>query len=224
MVTFHIDGLQSAPMSIADEKGNTLIVNGVESIWNERIGRQALIAMGGSIMTCDFMMQGRDMKRSGIHGTLSLAEKIGEKINQLKYLNQNPVEALIEELGGSLLFTGKVTNLLRRVSDGFTKGDVILEGIDQYAGKTSQLNFQNEFLIAKVDDQVIATTPDLISVLDFETGIPITTEGLRYGNRIAVIALPCDPKWRTPKGIETAGPRYFGYDIDYLPLEGGKRA
>jgi hypothetical protein len=24
---------------------------------------------------------------------------------------------------------------------------------------------------------------------------------------------------RTPKGIETFGPRYFGYDVDYTPVE-----
>ena len=52
-----------------------------------------------------------------------------------------------------------------------------------------------------------------------ETGEPITTEILRYGMRVAVLAFPCDPKWRTPKGIDLVGPRYFGYDIDYIPVE-----
>jgi hypothetical protein len=42
---------------------------------------------------------------------------------------------------------------------------------------------------------------------------------LRYGMRVAVIAFPCSEKWRTPKGLELVGPRYFGYDTDYVPVE-----
>ena len=47
----------------------------------------------------------------------------------------------------------------------------------------------------------------------------VATELLRYGQRVAVIAFACDPIWRTPRGIETAGPRAFGYAFDYVPVE-----
>jgi len=36
---------------------------------------------------------------------------------------------------------------------------------------------------------------------------------------VVIVGIPCDEKWRTPKGIETVGPRYFGYDVDYVPVE-----
>lgn len=220
MVTFCLDGLQSAPMAMSDDKGNSLILNGIDSVWNERIGRQALDVMGGSVTVCDFMMQGRDLKRAGIHGTLTLAENIGKTIHEVRHVGENPVQALVKKLGGVHLFSGKVTHLERRTTEGFAKGEVKLDGIDQCLGQTARLDFKNEFLIATVGEEVVATTPDLISVLDFETGLPITTEGLRYGNRIAVIGLSCNEKWRTEKGIETVGPRYFGYDLDYRPLKG----
>jgi len=61
--------------------------------------------------------------------------------------------------------------------------------------------------------------PDLITILDLETAEPITTERLRYGYRVVVIGIPCDPKWRTPRGLEVVGPRYFGYNIEYKPIE-----
>ena len=61
--------------------------------------------------------------------------------------------------------------------------------------------------------------PDLIAVLDSETGEPITTEGLRYGFRVEVIAFPCTPRWRSPDGLRLVGPRVFGYDVDYVPVE-----
>ncbi len=61
--------------------------------------------------------------------------------------------------------------------------------------------------------------PDLIAVLDAETGQPITTESLRYGFRVVILGIPCHEKWRTPAGLALVGPRYFGYDTDYIPVE-----
>ena len=37
--------------------------------------------------------------------------------------------------------------------------------------------------------------------------------------RVAVIAFPCAPQWREPAALELAHPRYFGYDVDYVPVE-----
>jgi DUF917 family protein len=61
--------------------------------------------------------------------------------------------------------------------------------------------------------------PDLISVLDNETADAIATERIRYGQRVVVIAFGCDPIWRTAGGLALTGPRTFGYDFDYLPVE-----
>jgi uncharacterized protein len=33
-----------------------------------------------------------------------------------------------------------------------------------------------------------------------------------------VLVAPCDPRWRTKAGLELVGPRYFGYDYDYVPV------
>jgi DUF917 family protein len=81
------------------------------------------------------------------------------------------------------------------------------------------VRFQNENLVAIRDEAIVASVPDLITILDAESGNAITTEHLRYGFRVVVLGIPCDPRWRTPAGIELAGPRHFGYDVDYVPLE-----
>ena len=64
-----------------------------------------------------------------------------------------------------------------------------------------------------------ASVPDLITVLDSETADAIATERVKYGQRVTVIAMACDPIWRTPPGLQMAGPRAFGYDFDYAPVE-----
>jgi DUF917 family protein len=66
--------------------------------------------------------------------------------------------------------------------------------------------------------------PDLICVLDSQTGDAIGTELLRYGQRVSVLALPCDERWRTAAGLALVGPRAFGYDIDYAAVSGGEAA
>jgi uncharacterized protein len=61
-------------------------------------------------------------------------------------------------------------------------------------------------------------------VLDSETAEAIVTERIRYGQRVTVIAFACDPLWRTERGIEVTGPRAFGYDFDFQPVEELARA
>ena len=83
-----------------------------------------------------------------------------------------------------------------------------------------KLNFQNEFLLAEDEQGLpVAITPDLICLLDLETGQPITTETMAYGYRVIVFGLPCDPKWRSKHGLELVGPTYFGYEAEYQPIE-----
>ncbi|MBB3660836.1 DUF917 family protein [Rhizobium sp. BK650] len=79
------------------------------------------------------------------------------------------------------------------------------------------VDFQNEFLMAERDGDIICTTPDLITLLEAESGAPVTADSLRYGLRLVALAFPCNPQWQTPAGIALVGPRYFGYDTDYRP-------
>jgi hypothetical protein len=107
----------------------------------------------------------------------------------------------------------------RRTEAGFAKGDARIEGIGDDTNSVLEIRFQNEHLVATRDGEIAVTVPDLIIILDAETGDPITTEELRYGFRVTVLATPCDERWRTDAGLALAGPRYFGYDIDYVPVE-----
>jgi DUF917 family protein len=90
--------------------------------------------------------------------------------------------------------------------------------LDADAGAELVLEFQNEFLVARRGEDVLASVPDLITVVDSDTGEPTTTEELRYGFRVAVLAAPCDERWRTEAGLAIVGPRCFGYDFDFVAL------
>lgn len=219
MVTFYINGVQSTPMVLSDEKGNSIVLETIDGLWAEKIARSATVTMGGSVMLAIYPMNGLEVKTSAVRGSLSLEQKIGEIITKGRATNINPIAELLELLRGYQLFSGKVVDIERKTQGGFARGEASIQGLDEYSGKQCKLKFQNEHLIAESQGELLCVTPDLITVLDAETGIPITTEGIRYGARCVVIGIPCDPMWRTEKGIELVGPRYFKYDTDYIPVE-----
>ena len=219
MVTFHLDGLKPELVTIADEKGNTVTIEPADGHWSEKIARSITISMGGSSIVADYGVTGTQAKKSVIPGTLTLAQKIGEILKQPRNGAVHPIEQMLTLLDGHQLFRGKAVEIKRGIEGGFTRGKAVFEGCEENDLDSCVLSFQNEHLLAEINNKPIAMTPDLIAVLDEETGMPITTEGLRYGARVIIVAFPANERWRTPIGIETAGPRYFKYPYDYTPLE-----
>jgi DUF917 family protein len=130
-----------------------------------------------------------------------------------------PVEDLLNLVDGVRLIEGKIVDVDRRTTGGFVRGSVVIEGLRADADRLVRLEIQNENLVALEDGQVRASVPDIITVLDSQTAEAINTELLRYGQRVTVVAFPCDPIWRTSRGLETAGPSAFGYDFEYVTIE-----
>lgn len=219
MVTCSLYGISATPMAMADEWGNSLILNCVSNAWTERLARAATIEMGCISHTALYPMTGRQLKEAAVPGTITLCERIGLAITSARHEGRSAVAAVAEMTKGFALFTGKVADVRRATVTGFARGEAQLEGIGASAGQVCQVLFQNEFLVARTPERVLCSTPDLIVMLDGETGQPVTTEALRYGYRVSLLGLPCNDRWRTAGGLALAGPRYFGYDFDYLPVE-----
>jgi uncharacterized protein len=219
MVTHTIHGISATPFAMSDERGNTVLMETINNRWTETFARSVTVNMGAMAMIACYAATVGQLKEAAVHGTLSKGIEIGRTIRRARIEEANPVEAIRKAVGGYLVLKGKVSDVQRRTEAGFAKGDAFLDGIDAYSGQKAQLSFQNEHLALRIDGQFKVTVPDLITVLDIDTGEPITTEGLRYGMRVAIISFPCTPKWRTPGGMALVGPRYFGYDVDYVPVE-----
>jgi hypothetical protein len=219
MVTFSVAGVSSTPMVLCDEKGNRMILETVTNDWSEILARTATVAMGLSSMISIYCMDGKTVKEYGVRGTISLAREIGKRIIESNRSKANPIDAVLEVTKGFKLFEGKIVDVTRDLTTGFVRGKVVIEGTEGEKGNKFEIDFQNENLVGTRNGKPAAITPDLITVIDREKGYPITTEGLKYGQRVFVIGMPCDPFWRTDAGIKQVGPRYFKYDIDYVPIE-----
>ena len=220
MVSMTMFDIHACPMSMADEKGNALVLNTVDNLSTEKFARVITVEMGGAGLIALYPMTGAEAKKSILRGSLSLISNIGKIIRSEQSANRNPADKLASELNGVRLFEGRITDVERRTEGGFARGQAIIQGLEAYEGRSMKLNFQNEFLLAEDDKgKPLAMTPDLICLLDLETGQPITTETMGYGYRVIVFGLPCDPKWRSKHGLELVGPKYFGYEADYKPIE-----
>jgi DUF917 family protein len=205
-------------MAIGDEKGNRAVINTPTNRWTETVARTITIDMGSTALIALYPMSGRQLKEGMVLGTLSRAEQIGRALRTAHDVHREALDVVAEVTGGHVFFRGKLADVQRRTERGFARGEAHIEGTGDDDGHSLVIHFQNEALMAMRDGEMVVSVPDLIVVLDAESGQPITTEGLRYGFRVAVLAIPCDPKWRTPAGLELVGPRYFGYDMDYAPV------
>jgi DUF917 family protein len=219
MVIPTIHGISATPMAMADDKGNSVVLNTISNQWTETFARSLTVDMGASALVAIYPMTGKQLKQAMIPGSISLVQRVGAAIRKARQQHTDPVAAACQVTRGYRIWNGKVGDVERRTVGGFARGTATIEGSGELDGQILELDFQNEFLVARSGDETLVTTPDLIAVLDGETGEPITTEALRYGLRVAVIAMPSDPQWRTPAGLDLVGPGYFGYDVPFVPVE-----
>ena len=219
MTTLGINGVKGMPAVLADEKGNTVTIHAIDDVWLERIGRQATSVMGGYTTMASYPCTGAQLKKYCVADTPTLCENIGRTMREARANHTDPIDAVLETTHGYRFFRGKVVDVERKTDGMFVRGQAVVEGLDEDKGHTLVIEFQNENLIALKDGEPIITAPDLIMSLDMESGSPVTTEGLKYGARIVVVGMPCSDQWRTPQGLSVVGPRAFGYDVDFIPVE-----
>lgn len=223
METFHVYGVPGSPMAIAGEHGDTAVVEAGDNVRMEWLARGLTIRMGGAAYICDYPMDARTVRRTAIPGTLSLCRSVGRTLREARESHRDPFAALAAALAstiythGAVLFRGKVVDVERRTVGGFARGSVTLQafgGDDRLV-----ITFQNEHLVARLNGRVRAIVPDLICTLDSETAEPVTTETLRYGQRITVFTISTPEIMRTEAALRTFGPAAFGLDDPYVPVE-----
>ncbi|HEX6446673.1 MAG TPA: DUF917 domain-containing protein [Streptosporangiales bacterium] len=215
-VAMEIAGISPAPCVMVDERHNVLVTYPTNGHWLEKVCRSTAIAFGGRATSSEYLMTVAEAKRGAVLGSVSKAIEIGRT---LQNATGDPVDELLEHVSGYRLLEGKISDVERATTGGFARGSVVVSGLRQDGGRLLRLELQNENLVALEDGAVRACVPDIITVLDTQTADAIPTELLRYGQRVTVVAFPCDPVWRTEAGLALAGPRAFDYDLDYRPVE-----
>jgi DUF917 family protein len=224
METFSVYGVSGSPLAIGGENGETAVIDtGADNKRLEWLARGLTIRLGGVAHIAEYAMSGADVKRTAVPRTLSLGLRIGRALREAREAHRDPIAALTATMADTLydkvrvLFRGKVVDVERRTVAGFARGHATFAAFE--GNSKLELSFQNEHLVARVDDEVRCVVPDLICVLEADTGEPITTEGLRYGQRAVVVGISTPDLMRTPEALAVFGPHGFGLDVKFRPVE-----
>ena len=224
MMSYAIAGVKPTPALAYDYAGNQATFQTDTTEVYERHIRSFAMAAGGMITTAEHAMSGAELKRSVIPGTLSFSVALGRTLRENRGQAEDLIAPLKEIFTPSiygecrLVFQGKVTDKATRIVGGYDVGEATIQSFDG-SGEPLKISIKNEYLLATLGGRVVASVPDLIVIVDYETGTPINAERLRYGHRVAVFAVGCPDFYRSQEALKVVAPRCFGFDIDYVPLE-----
>jgi DUF917 family protein len=217
--TAHVFGASMAPSAVVSETGDVVFIERYADIDDyEALARYVAVLAGGHAAVIDTPLTKSDASKVVIKGTISKSMAIGRAMMEANRKGNDPVEAVREALGGWLLFKGSVEKYEWRNEKGFLFGDVTLSGKGKWSGHAFRSWIKNEHIFAWRNTKPITMPPDLIIFLD-KTGTGVTNDNLRRGLEVSVLAAKAPDVWRTPKGLEFFGPKHFGFDKEYVPVE-----
>jgi DUF917 family protein len=218
-----LNGIPAAPSANVTRWGDIIILDkAVDDYRVEDIARALAVASGGGASGVMNAMSGRDLKRGVIRGALTQAIQLGRASREAVERHADPIAAVLKVVNGFKLFEGVVAQSEMKGDRGFTWSDVTLNGTGADAGHVYRIYVKNENIVTWYDGKPDAMSPDFIQNMDAKTGDALAGPGLgayKEGVAVVMIGWPASPLWRTPKGIEVFGPRHFGFDFDYTPLE-----
>ena len=181
-------------------------------------GFRRYCAHKGGVIYFTVTLDHASLERTLVRNTYRLALDLGRGVLSARAAREDPITAILKVADGRRFLDGKVVDVERRFRRAHDWGTLRLEGLGDDRGRRACIDFKNEYLILRVDDRVSLTVPEVIGVVETETGAPLTTEVLRPGLRATVLGFPCSPLYRTPEALRVVGPAAFGYDVPLVTL------
>jgi len=222
--TFYIKDVPIAPLAVATATGDVLILKEVSDDFRaEAIVRAIAVVSNDRAGVADHPMVGKALKTSVVPGTLTTALTIGRAVREACSSGADPVQAAVSAGNGFFLFEGEVAKADWKIEEGFTIGELTIVGQANDRGHRYRIWYKNEHIVSWYDDEPDVTVPDLICVLDPKTGEAITNPNCKKEREVAIVGYPAPELWRSSRGLELFGPKHFGYEIPYRPIEKNSR-
>jgi DUF917 family protein len=218
--TTHVKGITVAPMAIVTPFGERMIVKTVADDYRgERIARNMAVLSGGACGVARCAMRWTTAKDAIVWNSVSKSIELGKKLREGPSADAaHTVEAAV---GGRRLFEGSIQSFERKEQGGFMWVTTVLKGESLHEGHTLRVQSKNEHIATWLDGKPLASAPDSILIVDHATSLGLSVWGNDFaiGRRVVVIVAPSASIWRSQKGIEIFGPRHFGLDFDFAPVE-----
>ena len=178
----------------------------------EHIGKLISVAGYGLAGQAGMALDGKNTRDTVIAGTLSQSYEAGKTMREAKEAGKDVVTELLEKFGGYELGRGTITVKDDYDAVGYYWGTVTVD-----CGENElKYWFKNENHVVWKNGEPYVTSPDIIAAVDLETGEPVPNPLSYVGQKIALIAMRCKPQQQNATLLM---PRYFGFDIDHIPVD-----
>jgi DUF917 family protein len=217
--TAHVLGASMAPSVVVSETGDIVFVEHYADIDDyEAIARYVSVIAGGHAAVIDTPLTKPVAMKAVIKDTISKSLAVGRAVREAHEKGKDAVEAVRSVLEGWLIFSGVVEKHEWRDEKGFLFAEVTLKGTGRWAGRSFRSWIKNEHIMAWLDGKPFVMPPDLVIFLD-GNGFGVTNDLLKKGLEVSVLAAKAPDIWRTEKGLEFFGPKHFGFEYTYVPVE-----
>ena len=217
--TYCIHGVPMCPISVMNRFGEGAVFTSVfDDERAEDLVRALAMVSQNHIAVVDHVNTAEVLKNAVIRGAITQSMKVGEAYRKAKMAGEDYACAAAEAGGGKLVFRGVVKSHEWGTQGGYTVGTRILEGTGEYEGHTLKIWYQNENIMSWLDGETWIMAPDLICLFNEDEALPQLNPYGEVGTRQSVIVLPAPADWTTKRGLELFGPRFFGFDMDYVPF------
>ncbi|MFD9666254.1 DUF917 domain-containing protein [Rhodococcus sp. NPDC059968] len=219
MTLLALEGIDAGPAAFTGCPGTDVVVRAPTNQGIEVMARACIREMGLVAVMAAYPMTGTQCRKASAHGSVTYCLELGRKLAAAAPDHPHALDDFLTFVHGRSLFEGVVVHVNRPVAGvPGSRGTVVLEHLAN-PDRLLRVEFQTENIVALEEGRAVVTTPDLIVALHLETNQPISTEAISPGHRARIIGIPAHPRWTTTDGISLAGPRSYGYDLDYTSFE-----
>ncbi|KAK6463257.1 hypothetical protein DFJ63DRAFT_109475 [Scheffersomyces coipomensis] len=227
-----LDNFKYSPAVISNGNGNTMIISETaNNVILERVVRTSLTELGTHVGKVSSPMNESQIIAGTVHKSISLAWRIGKAVCLAKQeLDiENLPSRIIDSVGGpetgKFLFSGKIIDVSRKLFKGHVYGEVVIEE-ESESKRQMVIPFKNENIYCTIrrdkedEGEIVCSVPDLITVIEIDTGEAIGTPDYKYGLTVFVLGIAPSNKWTdTQKALDIGGPKGFGFnEVVYNPI------
>lgn len=213
--TYYMAGLPAAPIFTANAFGETFVLEGVKDDKRaETLVRTLSTVSRNDIAAIDHALPMRELRDVLIKGTITKALELGSAWRKAKAAGQDVAQVVADLCDGRVVFRGTLKRCDYKVDDGFTVGEIAIQGDGIHVNQSLVVEVKNENLVCRLDGDVLATVPDLICLFDQRALCQISNPDCAVGQAVSVVVLPAPAPFRTEQGLSIFGPAYAGVAAD----------
>ncbi|WP_420095454.1 DUF917 domain-containing protein [Brevibacterium sediminis] len=202
MTLLSAHGRECAPLSLVSPSRDVAVLKDGSPRRLEAMLSAVVSSMGGAAALAVYPVLGEELQQIGMGPSLSHCLDIGRAFRRNVH---SKTTELIDFIGGQLVAEGAI----EEVRNGNLSSLTVVNDLRRSAAR---IDFMDEFLAVTVDGAPVASTPEIIIVLDRTTNRPLRCNEVTRGLSVVVSTLPNIHEW--PEGaLSLVGPEAFGMDV-----------